>query len=433
MKKKRSNKKAIIITVSAVVLLGIIIFSFIEKSKERPISVTFSKVEKRTITQTVSATGKIQPETSVKISPEISGEIVQLTVKEGDTVAKNTLLARINPAIIETQLAQYQAMVNASKQDVSQIKAQLDNLEIDLKRTKELYEKQFVSKQEMDKAQANFNATVASYNASIARSQSTLATLHQIQTEAKKTNISAPIDGIVTSLRVEKGERVVGTSMMAGTEMMTVSDLTVMNAEVDVDENDIVLVKIGDTATVEIDAFSDKVYKGIVVEVGHSASGGTGAASAQTTTFSVKIRLLDSEPKLRPGMSCNVEIHTARHENVLSVPLQSVTSRDDTNNNTDRHSALDAESPENNKEIAGQARNDGENRTRQTPTTIVFVRNGDIVNQREVKIGISDMGFIEILSGLSEGEEVVSGSFQAISRLLADGSKVKEEVIKVKN
>jgi len=423
MKKKRSNKKAIIITAAAVVLIGIIIAATIEKSKERPIPVTFSKVEKRTIIQVVSATGKIQPETQIKISPEVSGEIVHLTVKEGDTVKTNTLLARINPAVIETQLAQYQAMVNASKEDVSQIKAQLNNLEIELKRTKELYEKKYVSKQEMDKAQTNYDATVASYNASIARSQSTLATLHQIQTEAKKTNISSPIDGIVTSLRVEKGERVVGTSMMAGTEMMTVSDLTVMNAEVDVDENDIVLVKVGDTATVEIDAFAEKIYKGIVVEVGHSASGGAAAGAAtasQTTTFRVKIRLLDSENKLRPGMSCNVEIHTARHENVLSVPLQSVTSRDDEKNNSNL---------EDSENTAQQNIKTNENtRTeRQNPTTIVFVRNGDIVNQREVKIGISDMGFIEIISGLSEGEEVVSGSYQAISRLLSDNSKVKEE------
>jgi len=416
MKRKRSNKKAIIVTFCAVALIGIIVAISVNQAKERPTSVTFSKVERRTITQVVSATGKIQPETQIKISPEISGEIVNLTVKEGDTVIKNMLLARINPAIIETQLAQYQAMVNASKQDVSQIKAQLDNLEIELKRTKELYEKKYVSKQELDKAQTNYDATFASYNAALARSQSTMATLQQIQTEAKKTNISAPIDGIVTSLLVEKGERVVGTNMMIGTEMMTVSDLTVMNAEVDVDENDIVLVKIGDTATVEIDAFSERVYKGIVVEVGHSASGAnTMGAGSQTTTFRVKIRLLDSEDKLRPGMSCNVEIHTARHENVLSVPLQSVTSRDDAKNET---------SIENNENENNDSKNTAENKT---PITIVFVRNGDIVNQREVRVGISDMGFIEITSGLSEGEEVVSGSFQAISRLLSDGAKVKEE------
>jgi HlyD family secretion protein len=390
----------------------------LEKSKERPIPVAFSKVEKRTIIQVVSATGKIQPETQIKISPEVSGEIVNLTVKEGDTVTKNTLLARINPAIIETQLAQYQAMVNASKEDVSQIKAQLNNLEIELKRTKELYEKKYVSKQEMDKAQANYEATVASYNGAIARSQSTTATLQQIQTEAKKTNISAPIDGIITSLLVEKGERVVGTNMMTGTEMMTVSDLTVMNAEVDVDENDIVLVKVGDTATVEIDAFSEKVYKGIVVEVGHSASGGMAAAN-QTTTFRVKIRLLDSEEKLRPGMSCNVEIHTARHENVLSVPLQSVTSRDDEEK---KNTTAEANSEDNENTKKQNIRAE-----KQTPKTIVFLRSGDIVKQREVKVGISDMGFIEIISGLSEGEEVVSGSYQAISRLLSDGSKVKEE------
>ena len=421
MKKQRSNKKAIIITIFAVVLIAIIVGITLNNKDERPIEVTFGKVEKRTIIQTVSATGKIQPETKVKISPEVSGEIVQLAVKEGDTVNKGMLLTKINPAIIETQLEQYKAMVNASKESVTSMKIQLNNLEIELNRAKELYSKNVISKQELDKAQTTFDATSANYKAEIARTESSEASLKQIQTEARKTTILAPIDGIVTSLLVEKGERVVGTNMMSGTEMMTVSDLSVMNAEVDVDENDIVSVKIGDTALVEIDAITNKIFKGVVVEVGHSASKNSITTTTnQTTTFGVKIRLIEIEGELRPGMSCNVEIQTETKSNVLSVPLQSVTSREGELQSDTLASFSDNDyKVEEEKKIVGT----------KTPKTIIFIKDGEKAKIREVEIGISNIGFVEILSGLKEGEIIISGSYQAVSKLLSDGSKIKEEVI----
>ena len=420
MKKKRSNKKAIIITISAVVLIAVIVAVIFSNKEDRPIEVTFGKVERRTITQTVSATGKIQPETKVKISPEVSGEIVQLAVKEGDVVSKGVLLAKINPAIIETQLEQYKAMVNASKEGVASMKVQLNNLEIELNRAKELYSKNVISKQELDKAQTTYDATAANYKAEIARSESSEASLKQVQTEARKTTIFAPIDGVVTSLLVEKGERVVGTNMMTGTDMMTVSDLNVMNAEVDVDENDIVLVKIGDTANIEIDAIPNKIFKGLVIEVGHSASKNTNVATAttQTTTFGVKIRLLETGIELRPGMSCNVEIQTATRNNVLSVPLQSVTTRD-----TELTSDILANLDDNSQENKEEKKPIGEKK----PKTIIFVKDKDKAKLKEIEIGISNIGYIEVLSGLSEGETIISGSYQAVSRLLADGSKIKEE------
>jgi HlyD family secretion protein len=407
-----------------VVVIAIIIGATLSNQDERPIEVTFGKVERRTIIQTVSATGKIQPETKVKISPEVSGEIVQLDVKEGDTVRKGMLLTRINPAIIETQLEQYKAIVNASKEGVASMKVQLNNLEIELNRAKELYAKNVISKQELDKAQTTFDATAANYKAEIARSESSEASLKQIQTEARKTTIFAPIDGIVTSLLVEKGERVVGTTMMSGTEMMTVSDLNVMNAEVDVDENDIVLVKIGDTALVEIDAMPNKVFKGIVVEVGHSASKGSNPAAAnQTTTFVVKIRLLEVEGELRPGMSCNVEIQTQTKNNVLSVPLQSVTSREG-----ELQSDTLASLRENDYKVEEEKKSVGT----KTPKTIIFIKDGDKAKVKEIEIGISNIGFVEVLSGLAEGEVIISGSYQAVSKLLSDGSKIKEEVVVIK-
>ena len=419
MNKKRANKKAIIITISAVVVIAIIIAFTLNNKEEKPIEVTFGKVERRTITQTVSATGKIQPETKIKISPEVSGEIVQLAVKEGDAVSKGVLLAKINPAIIETQLEQYKAMVNASKEGVASMKVQLNNLEIELNRAKELYSKNVISKQELDKAQTSFDATSANYKAEIARAESSEASLKQVQTEARKTTIFAPIDGIVTSLLVEKGERVVGTNMMTGTEMMTVSDLNVMNAEVDVDENDIVLVKIGDTANIEIDAIPNKIFKGVVIEVGHSASkNAMQTAANQTTTFGVKIRLLETGIELRPGMSCNVEIETTTRTNVLSVPLQSVTSREG-----ELKSDTLASLSDNDFKVQEEKKSVGD----KTPKTIIFVKDGDKAKIKKIEIGISNIGYVEVLSGLNENEIIVSGSYQAVSKLLVDGSKIKEE------
>ena len=426
MKKQRSNKKAIIITIAAVGVIAMIIAAMFSNKSDKPIEVSFGKVERRTIIQTVSATGKIQPETKVKISPEVSGEIVQLNVKEGDAVGKGHLLAKINPAIIETQLEQYRAMRNAAKESVVSIKVQLDNSEIELNRAKELYSKNVISKQELDKAQSNYDVTNANYNGQLAQLENAIATLKQIETEARKTTIFAPIDGIVTSLLVEKGERVVGTNMMSGTEMMTVSDLGVMNAEVDVDENDIVLVKIGDTANIEIDAVPNKVFKGIVIEVGHSAANNTGmSATNQTTTFGVKIRLIDATFDLRPGMSCNVEIETKICNNVLAVPLQSVTTRE-----VELKSDIIATDDENEK--LENTHKEKPSFGNKTPKTIIFVKDGDKAKQKEIEIGISNIGYIEIISGLEEGEVVVTGSYQAVSKLLSDGSKIKEEVIVAK-
>ena len=424
----RSNKKAIIVAGAVLIIIVIVIAIFMNDAGDKPIIVTISNIERRTIVQTVSATGTIQPETQVKISPEVSGEIVELPVQEGDFVAKRTLLAKINPAVLESQLEQYKAMVNAAREDLNSSKVQLDNLEIELKRANELYEKKFVSKQELDKAQTAFDAANASYHGSKARLVGTEANYKQIQEEFKKTTIYAPINGVVTSLLVEKNERVVGTSMMTGTVMMTVSDLNVMNAMVNVDENDIVLVNIGDTADIEIDALPDKIYKGVVIEVGHSASVNSNVTANQTTTFTVKVRLLDKELKLRPGMSCNVDIQTAKRENVLSIPLQAVTSRDMNANDTLK--SKESQHGGNRVGAGNIEKVKNENVTeKKKPETIVFVVEGDKVKKRIVNVGISDMGYIELISGLNENERIVSGSYQAVSKLLFDGSKIKEDKI----
>ena len=416
-RKKRSYKRAIITSLVAIAIIIIILVIVFKDASNQPIPVTLTKVSRRTIIQTVSATGKIQPETKVAISPETSGEIIYLGVKEGDTVTSKTLLARINPDIIETQLEQYKSMVDAAKQDIESAKAQVINYTNNLSRTKELYEKKFASKQELDLIQSQYDAAVAANSAAVARYESSKASLKQIEKTAQRTTVYSPLDGIVTSLNVEKGERVVGTNMMAGTAMMTISDLSVMNAEVSVDENDIVLVKIGDTASIEIDAISGKIYKGVVVEVGHSALSSSTVSQDQTTNFSVKIRILDKEARLRPGMSCNVDIHTDVRHDVLSVPLQSVTTREKSLESTAPEMQVGIEKIEKKSDTLGI----------NTPKVSVFVKNGNIVNLIDVEIGISDRGFIEIISGLKEGEEVVSGSYQAISRLLQDSSYIKIE------
>ncbi len=397
------------------IILGITIF---KQSENQPIPVTFSKVERRTITQIVSATGKIQPEVKVNISPETSGEIIYLGVKEGDTVNTQTLLARINPDIIETQLEQFSALVEAAKQEIASSKTSVDNALLELNRTKDLYSKKFSSQQELDQMQSKYDMAVASYNATSARFQSTLANYHEVQKNAQRLRIYSPLSGVVTSLNVELGEKVVGTNLMAGTGMMTISDLDVMNAEVEVAENDIILVNIGDTASIEIDALPDKIYKGVVVEVGHSAISAANTVQDQTTNFSVKIRLIDKEIKLRPGMSCNVEIYTEVHQNVLSVPLPAVTTRDkplETSVNDAERGSV--QKLENNKAAVDIKK----------PQTCVFIKDNNKAKLVNVEIGISDRGYVEILSGLKEKEQIISGSYQAVSKLLQDGALVTEE------
>lgn len=423
-KRKTSKKTILIVIIAAVAVIGVVVGVIMNGADNGTITVSFAKVERRTVVQTVSATGKIQPETKVKVAPEVSGEIVDLLIKEGDTVTKGKLLARINPSIIETQLEQQKAYVDAAKQDVASIRVQMDNSLVELNRIKELYNKKVASKQDLDNSQAAYDAYIANYNATKARYNSAVASLKEIQVQAHKTTIFAPIDGIVTSLLVEKGERVVGTNMMSGTEMLTVSDLNVINAEVDVDENDIVLVKLGDTASIEIDAIPNKVFKGVVIEVGHSASTESGnssvsAATGQTTTFSVKIRLLDTEARLRPGMSCSVEIFTAKHKDVLTVPLMAVTSRDQQTDTVKDEGPGSIHKEEKTKTEANKTQ----------PKTIVFVKDGNKAKSKEVKIGISDMGYIEILAGLKEGETIISGPYQAVSKLLSDNAKIKEEKV----
>lgn len=425
MAKKKSRKKTIIVLIGAAIITIIGVIFFINNGKGKAVNVTTSKVARMTITQTVSTTGKIQPETEVKISSETSGEIIFLGVKEGDTVKAGQLLVRIKPDIIETQLEQLQAAADAAKMDIEVRKTEKERVETDLKRVTELFKKQFASQQELDLNKAAFDQAISGYKQSLIRYEQALAGLKEMKRSAERTTIFAPINGVVTSLSVEKGEKVVGTAMMQGSEMMKIADLRVMNAVVDVDENDIILVKIGDTTDIEIDAIQNRVYKGCVVEIGHSAIVNSLGSQDQVTNFEVKIRLIDQEPRLRPGMSCNVDIQTDTKYNVLAVPLQAVTVRDTTINRT----------PDLNKASDGiQKKDEDEDKKKvKRPPSVVFLKQKDNkVKMKHVETGISDKGFIEIIKGLNDGDEVVSGSFEAVSKLLNDGDEVRIDSVKVK-
>lgn len=407
---KNNNKKKKIIIFSIVIIVALILFFILFPKKEKPIEVTIEKVAKRTIIQKVSAVGKIQAETEVKISPETSGEVIYLGVKEGDTVQKGDLLIRIKPDIVQTMVEQYKASANAAKLDAESIQEKLKLAEADLMRARELFKNKYISQQEFDNYNTNYQTLATNYKSALARLEQAQAALKQIMKNAERTTIYAPISGVITKRSVEIGETVLGTQQFQGTEMLRISDLSVMNAIVEVDENDIVLVRKGDTATVEVDALPDLLLKGVVIEIGHSAIQSNQLTQDQSINFSVKIRLLNPDPRLRPGMSCNAEITTETKYNVLAVPLQSVTIR--TKNVEEEEPGIKEVKDENNTKI------------KKRPPTLVFVRDKDIVRSKVVKTGISDDGYIEIIEGLKEGEEVVSGSFQAISKLLEDGSKI---------
>jgi len=413
MRRRKTNKKPLIITLAIASILIIVLISVFMKKGERPINVTVSTVEARTITQTVSSIGKIQPETEVKISSQTSGEVMFLGVKEGDTVKMRQLLARINPDIVETQLEQVRASAEAAKMDIEARKSDKERAQNDYNRAKELVEKKFISQQEFEMSRSAYEMSLSAYRAALSRYDQAKATLRQFERSIARTAIFSPINGIVTSLSVELGEKVVGTEMMMGTEMMRVSDLSVMNAVVDVDENDIVLVKIGDKAIIEIDAIPDRQYQGEIIEIGHSAKVNALGTQDQVTNFAVKVRLIEHEPRLRPGMSCNVEIKTDTRENVLAVPLQSVTIRE-TKKDDDENRNID------NQQNAQKSK---------APPSVVFIKDGDVAKMVQVETGIADRGFIEITSGLKKDETVISGSFQAVSKLLSDGAKIAVDTL----
>ncbi len=419
---KKSNKKPWIIGGIVLALLLAAVALYFIKGRDSSTKVQVEKVGRRTITQTVSAIGKIQPETEVKISSEASGEIVFLGVKEGDAVHKGQLLARIKPDLVETQMEQFRASLKASEVAIDVAKVEVDRAESELKRMTALFQKEYASKQDLETSKAAFDRATGGYQSALSERARNQAALRQVQVSLSRTTLYSPIEGTLTKLDVESGEKVVGTAQMQGTEMMRISDLNVMNAIVDVDENDVVKVKLGDTTRVRIDAFPNQIFNGYVYEISHSPKQKGIGTQDEVIDFEVKIRLIDKEAALRPGMSCNVEIETDVHTNVLAVPLQAVTIRAD---------ETKKEEPSDGSGI--RTEKVGEDKKRdERPPQVVFVIDAKKAKQTKVETGISDKGYIEVTSGLQEGAIVASGSYNTISKVLQDDMKVQIDSVSTK-
>ena len=435
VKKKSKTKWIIIGSIALVVLLSL--GAYLKgQNQETGTMVTTEKAVIKTITQLVTATGKVQPEVEVKISTEAPGEIIELPFKEGATVKKGDLLVKIRPDTYQSQVEQQEANLVAAKANAVQAKSQLIKAQDDFKRTNDLFGKQLMSDSDFSAAKTNLEVAEANQDNALAQIRRTEGALSQARDLLNKTIIYSPMDGAISALGSEVGERVVGTGSFAGTEIMRVADLGSMEVRVKVNENDIVNVKNGDHASISIDAYPGRTFSGVVTEISSSAqnSSATGTSTQATnadevSNFQVKIRISDHNVNLRPGMSATADIATQTVENVVAVPIQSVTVRAAgglTTEELQKKNAKDAQEKSGNElELVAereQARRDAGKLQR-----IVFIRNGNKVKAQKVETGIADNTLIEVKSGVKAGDEVVSGSYAAISRKLKDGALVQIE------
>jgi len=417
-------KKNKLLKILIIVVVVLIIFAFIGKKagwfgKPAAVKVAVEYAERRQITEIITANGKIQPEKEVKITPDVSGEIVELKVKEGDQVEKGQLLLRIRPDVYISQRDRSLAAISSARARLAQAEAQFNQSELSFKRSKQLFAEQTISKSDFEQAEASYNVAKAEVDAAKFSVVSTEASLKEANENLVKTSINAPMTGTVSMLLVELGERVAGTNLMAGTEILRIADLSRMEAQVEVNENDIVRVNLGDTALIEVDAYLDEKFKGIVTEIANSAKT-TGVSADQVTNFDVKIFVLpQSYQKLalygnnpfRPGMSATVDIQTETKKGILTVPIQSVTTRTDSTKIKKTASEEEAR-------------------------TIVFVTDGKYAFTKDVKTGIQDNNYIEIISGIEDSARIISAPFSAISKNLSDSTLIeivkKENLYKVK-
>jgi HlyD family secretion protein len=413
-KKTKSRKKIIWIAVGSIILLIILKSVFCGK-KIPGITVQTEKAVRRDVTQLVSATGIINPVYQVVITPEVTGEIVELPVKEGDRVKKNQLLIRIKPDSYVAQRDRAKATLESAQATLEMKKIEKDFIESNYKRTQQLFRDGISNQQELERMQSDLASSIAQLEAQQAFVQQAQATLKESSESLNKTTLYSPMDGTVSKLNVELGERVLGSGFSQGTDLMTVADLGKMEAIVDVDENDVVLVAINDTAKIELDAFKNITYNGVVTQIANSAKTTGAGTQAEVVNFAIKIALNDFNAQVRPGMSCNADIEVETKNNVLTVPIQSVTARS-------------AEEPLVEEPTANGGMGFGKaSKKKSKPKEVVFLVDKDTVAMKEVKIGISDNEYIEVVTGLKEGDEVVSGPYRAISSELKDKGKVKLE------
>ncbi len=416
LNKRKSRKKLYIFSGLGLLVLSVAGIAIFQGSRDEITIVQTEKVARRTITQKVPATGKIDPELKIAITPEVTGEIVALPVKEGDHIKKGDVLIKIKADAYAAQLQSAQANLQSAKFTQNQRKAELDKVTLDYSRVKELHTKKLVSDAELESSKSSFLGSKAMHDAAQSYVQQNEGTVKQAVEQLNKTTILSPIDGIVTQLNVRLGERVLGSGFSQGTNIMTVADLSNIQAIVDVNENDIIHITKGDTARVSVDAFGDRKFIGIVTEIGNSAKQSSTGTQDQVINFEVKIKLTEPDVNLRPGMSCNASIETDTKSNVIAVPIPSVTARSETKAESTDKGESDAQ-----KQAAAKKKDNNK------PDEIVFLTNNNKAKTAKVKTGISDDNYIEILSGLSGGEEVVTGSYKAISRDLNDGSIIRVE------
>jgi len=386
--------------------------------------VEVSTIEPMDITETVAATGKIQPEVEVKISSEVSGEIIELPIKEGQQVAKGDLLVKVNPDLIQAAVSQSQAGLQNMRAQLNQAEASLKNSKANYERNKALFDKGVISKSQWDQSIAEYEGAQANVQSMYYNVQSAAANVKQSRDNLSRTSIYAPMSGTISLLAAELGERVVGTAQMAGTEILRVANLSNMEVEVDVNENDIVKVALGDSTIVEVDAYLKREFKGVVTEIANSAQ--STLTADQVTNFKVKVRIVpesysdltewkpESYSPFRPGMTATVDIITNKRKNIVGVPISAIVIKTDT---------------------TGKKKPRGQNTVIEEKFECVFVKKGDEAKLRVVTTGIQNDTNIEILSGLEEGDEVITGPYNTVTKTLDPGDRVtvleeKKETIK---
>ncbi len=446
--KGKTRRKIVIFSLIGLALIGLTLLA-VFKRREPVITVQTEKVAPRSLTEIVVANGRIQPVLQVKISAEVSGEIIELPVKEGQHVKKGDLLVKIKPDVYLANRRSAEASFQSAQAGQSLAEATLKKAELELKRNEGLFQASLISESTFLEIKTAFEIAKAQCDSAIHQVAVAKASLARVEEELAKTTIYSPLDGTVSKLNSELGERVVGTAMMTGTEIMTVADLNEMEARVDIGEIDIVLICLGQNARLDVDAFRDRKFKGTVSEIANSSKGlglpgsgggGGGGQSQEATKFEVKIRITEKE-NFRPGMSVTADVETRSRSNVLSVPIASVTTRlpkestnnpaattnqlakADTSRTGDSSASSSTDARESGRTNVARADKKGEG---PKPVEVVFVVEGDEVKMVPVKRGISDDAYVEITEGLTGGQEVVSGGYKAISRELEDGKKIKK-------
>jgi HlyD family secretion protein len=420
VKKKKKTGKFILFSIIVLIVAGGGAWRWANK-REQPIVVQSEKALRRNVIETVPGTGKLQAVVRVVINPEVSGEIIQMPVKEGQRVAKGSLLVKIKPDPYIAARNQSDASFKSAQSGELQAKAQLAKVEIECKRNEQLYKEQLIAETVVVDFRTQLAVAKLQYESSKHQTEMAKAALDKADDDLSKTTILAPIDGIVTQKKSEIGERVVGTQMMAGTEILTVADLDDMEALVDVGETDITLIRLGQKAKLEVDSFKDHKFNGEVTEIANSAKTSAAGTQQEATKFGVKIHLTEKD-KFRPGMSVTAEVETRYQTNVVTVPIQCVTTRLPGGPAAQKKAGQAAEPPP---DPSAPIQLDKKQNAGPKPIEVVFAVINGKAKMLPVKRGISDDNYTEITEGITEGQEIISGGFKAINRELEEGKAVK--------